>query len=153
MLAMSSFCRERPSLNASIELEEGPVRLRHELPHALELGIDVNAVEFHGCLLVSLPCARLATVFSCPSSGSNTSSRVLSRQAVFNCDFGVAPGCVRRSTQGRSSPRRRERLSRDYRDEFFYQYVGDEIVITWTGGDDDPRLVRAIQHRGDPATS
>jgi hypothetical protein len=95
---------------------------------------------------------HLATVFSCPSSGSNTSSRVRSREAVFNCDFGVAPGCVRRSTLGRSSPRGTERLSRDYRDEF-YQYVGDEIVITWTGGDDDPRLVRAIQHRGDPATS
>jgi hypothetical protein len=32
-----------------------------------------------------------ATVFSCPSSGSNTSSRLRSREAVFNCDFGVAP--------------------------------------------------------------
>src|SRR5258705_578208 len=34
-----------------VELEEGPVRLRHELPHPLELSLHVDAVEYHHGLL------------------------------------------------------------------------------------------------------
>src|SRR5260370_12723048 len=35
-----------------IELEEGPAGPRDQLPHALELGADVDSVELHGRLLV-----------------------------------------------------------------------------------------------------
>src|SRR5690242_7871142 len=51
--------RERPVLERLlIELEEGPVGLRDQLPHALELRRDVDPVEFHARLL----CAAHSTV-------------------------------------------------------------------------------------------
>src|SRR5204862_4423709 len=47
------LARERAVLERLlVEVEERPVRLRGELPHALELRLDIHAVKFHD----TLPC-------------------------------------------------------------------------------------------------